>query len=61
VVILVAGPYRSGTNDDPDLLAECRDGVLRIDGESRGAEEMVDVARAHGKRVFFSVAEVQSP
>ncbi|MBV9603037.1 MAG: DUF4406 domain-containing protein [Chloroflexi bacterium] len=113
-MILVAGPYRSGTNDDPALiaanmramneaaltlmraghlavtgeavalplvaiagserigdvawdelmhpigrmLAERCGAVLRMGGSSRGADEMVKIARAHGKRVFTSLAEV---
>jgi hypothetical protein len=113
-MILVAGPYRSGTNDDPALIArnvaamtetslllfraghlpvmgewfalpliehagsaavgdpafneifhpisrrlvaKC-DGCLRIGGPSAGADEMVALAREHGKRVFFSVEEI---
>jgi hypothetical protein len=114
MMILVAGPYRSGTNDDMELiaanmqamneaalalvraghlaltgeavalplvaiagskrpgdgpwdelmqpigrmLAERCDVVLRIGGPSRGADEMVEIARAHGKSVFTSVAEL---
>jgi hypothetical protein len=114
MMILVAGPYRSGTNDDPDLiqgnmramneaalalvraghlaltgeavalplvatagsermgdgawdelmhpigrmLAERCDAVLRIGGPSRGADEMVEIARRHGKRVFSSLADL---
>lgn len=113
-MILVAGPYRSGTNDDPVLIAknveamtdaslalfraghlpvmgewfalpliehagskrigdaafneifhpisrrlvEKCDAVLRIDGASVGADEMVSLARAHGKAVYRSLAEV---
>ena len=113
-MILVAGPYRSGTNDDPVLIArnvaamteaslqlfraghlpvmgewyalpliehagskgigdpvfdeifhpisrrlvaKC-DGCLRIGGASTGADEMVALARKHGKVVYFSLAEV---
>jgi hypothetical protein len=113
-MILVAGPYRSGTNDDPvliqrnvdamtemslrlfraghlpvmgewyalpliehggstgigdavfteifhpisrRLMAKC-DGCLRIGGPSVGADEMVDVARANGKAVYFSIDEI---
>lgn len=113
-LILVAGPYRSGTNDDPVLIArnveamtatslelfraghlpvmgewfalpliehagstgigdpvfneifhpisrrlvaKC-DGCLRIGGPSTGADEMVALARQHGKRVYFSLAEI---
>ena len=113
-MILVAGPYRSGTNDDPvliarnvaamtevslrlfraghlpvmgewfalpliehagssgigdsvfdeifhpisrRLIAKC-DGVLRIGGPSAGADEMVDLARKHGKAVYFAFEEL---
>ena len=115
-MILVAGPYRSGTNDDPTLiaknveamtetslrlfraghlpvmgewyalpliehagskvigdpvfneifhpisrrlLARC-DACLRIGGPSAGADEMVALARQHGKRVYFSLDEIPS-
>jgi hypothetical protein len=113
-MILVAGPYRSGTGDDPDkikanmnqmnttalallkkgylpvlgewtalplihtagstsmgdsiweeifhpistdLLAHC-DAVLRIGGNSQGADQMVSQARSWGKPVFYSVEEI---
>jgi hypothetical protein len=113
-MILVAGPYRSGTNDDPALIqknvdamtdaslalfraghlpvmgewvalpliehagssgvgdpvfneifhpisrrlvAKC-DGVLRIGGASSGADEMVAIAREHGKAVYLSMDAV---
>lgn len=113
-MILVAGPYRSGTGDDPVLIArnveamtetslrlfraghlpvmgewfalplieqagsggigdavfdeifhpvarrlvaKC-DGCLRIGGASKGADEMVDLARAQGKAVYFSLEEI---
>src|SRR3954467_6222156 len=116
-MILVAGPYRSGTNDDPALIAKnvaamteaslqlfraghlpvmgewyalpliehagstaigdavfneifhpisrrlvakC-DGCLRIGGASAGADEMVALARQHGKPVYFSLAEIVQP
>jgi hypothetical protein len=111
--ILVAGPYRSGTGDDPVLIAKnvaamteislqlfhaghlpvmgewyalpliehaggqhgdavfdaifhpvarrlvarC-DGCLRIGGPSAGADEMVALARRHGKAVYNALAEV---
>lgn len=115
-MILVAGPYRSGTNDDPVLIArnaaamtetslrlfraghlpvmgewyalpliehagsvavgdpafneifhpisrrlvaKC-DACLRIGGASAGADEMVALARQHGKAVYFSLEEVPS-
>lgn len=113
-MILVAGPYRSGTNDDPALIArnvtamtdaclrlfrvghlpvmgewfalpliehagskkigdapfneifhpvsrrlvaKC-DGCLRIGGASVGADEMVALARQHGKAVYYSIEEI---
>jgi hypothetical protein len=115
-MILVAGPYRSGTNDDPALIAKnvqamtgtslrlfraghlpvmgewlalplvehagsrgigdavfneifhpiarrlvakC-DACLRIGGPSAGADEMVSLARQHGKAVYFSIEEIPS-
>jgi hypothetical protein len=115
-MILVAGPYRSGTNDDPVLIAKnvaamieaslslfraghlpvmgewfalpliehagsneigdpvfneifhpisrrlvakC-DACLRIGGPSVGADEMVSLARAQGKAIYFSLDEVLS-
>ncbi len=115
-MILVAGPYRSGTNDDPvliaknveamteaslqlfraghlpvmgeryalplieharstcigdpvfneifhpisrRLIAKC-DGCLRIGGASAGADEMVALARLHGKAVYFSLSEISN-
>jgi len=115
-MILVAGPYRSGTNDDPALIAnnvsamtdaalrlfraghlpvlgewyalpliehagsrgigdpafnenfhpisrrlvaKC-DGCLRIGGASAGADEMVALARAHGKAVYHAFDEIPS-
>jgi hypothetical protein len=113
-MILVAGPYRSGTNDDPlliarnvaamteaslqlfraghlpvmgewfalpliehagskrigdavfneifhpisrRLVAQC-DGCLRIGGASAGADEMVALARQHGKAVYHVLEEI---
>ena len=115
-MILVAGPYRSGTNDDPaliarnvaamtdaslqlfraghlpvmgewfalpliehagsrgigdeifneifhpiarSLVASC-DACLRIGGASAGADEMVSLARQHGKAVYYSLQDVPS-
>lgn len=117
LMILVAGPYRSGTNDDPVLIARnvaamtetslqlfraghlpvmgewfalpliehagstgigdavfdeifhpvsrrlvamCH-GCLRIGGASAGADEMVALARQHGKAVYHSLAEIPGP
>jgi hypothetical protein len=116
LLILVAGPYRSGTGDDPRLIDEnvramneaalalfrrghlavtgealalpliatagsteigdetfdeifhpiarmllvrC-DAVLRIGGDSAGADEMVAIARERGLQVFTSLADVPS-
>ena len=116
-LILVAGPYRSGTGDDPALIAKnvdaitdaslalfraghlpvmgewfalplieragskrigdaafdeifhpvarrlvakC-DGCLRIGGASAGADEMVALARQHGKAVYFSIDDIPAP
>jgi hypothetical protein len=114
LLVLVAGPYRSGTNDEPAKLAanvdamnqaalevfraghlpvtgealalplieransrhvgdavfdeifhpiarrllERCDAVLRIGGASKGADEMAELARAAGKPVYRSVAEL---
>lgn len=114
LMILVAGPYRSGTNDDPALIAanveamtaaslqlfraghlpvmgewfalpliehagssrtgdaifneifhpisrrlvaKC-DACLRIGGPSAGADEMVALARQHGKAVYLSIGDI---
>ncbi len=113
-MILVAGPYRSGTNDDPVLIAKnvaamtetslrlfraghlpvlgewyalpliehagsshtgdeifneifhpisrrlvakC-DACLRIGGPSAGADEMVALAKQHGKAIYYSLDEI---
>jgi len=117
LLILVAGPYRSGTNDDPELIAanvramtdmalrlfraghlpvlgewfalpliehagsqgigdaifdeifhpisrrlvsKC-DACLRIGGPSKGADEMVALARSLQKQIFFRFDDVPSP
>ena len=114
LLILIAGPYRSGTNDDPEkiaanvrqmesyalpifrlghipvlgewfalslihlagskqigdgafneifhpvaerLLGKC-DAVLRVGGESKGADLMVEVARRNGMRVYRTMEEI---
>lgn len=113
-MILIAGPYRSGTGDDPekmaanlarleavaaqlyakghlpvigewlavplarqagstrvgdslwdaygyptaDRLLEFCTAILRIEGESRGAEGDMEVARRRGLKVYFSLDEV---
>jgi GDP-mannose pyrophosphatase NudK len=114
LAILIAGPYRSGTNDDPELieanmeqmnqaalavyrlghlpflgewlalpliqrsgskqigdavfneifhpssirlLRHC-DAVLRIGGPSKGADEMITIARELNKQVFTDINEI---
>jgi hypothetical protein len=114
LMVLVAGPYRSGTNDDPariaanvkamtdaslavyrlghlpvmgewfalplieaagstrmgddvwnelfhpvavQLIDHC-DAVLRIGGNSAGADEMVATGKAKGKRIFLNIEEI---
>jgi hypothetical protein len=107
LMILVAGPYRSGTNGEAEklqanvdamnhaaldvferghlpvtgealalplidlgadfdatfhpiarrLVKRC-DAVLRIGGPSAGADEMVELARSHGKRVYTDIAQL---
>jgi hypothetical protein len=113
MMILIAGPYRSGTNDDPAKMAanvrvmeECAlplfraghipivgewlalplvalagstrvgdaafdeifhpiaerilercDAVLRVGGPSKGADLMVEIARARGLQVFHNFAD----
>jgi len=114
LLILIAGPYRSNTGDDPAKIAENLlhmnevalhvfrlghvpitgealalplietagsqrigdevfneifhpisrrlidriDAVLRIGGASRGADEMVILAREAGKRIYSSISEI---
>jgi hypothetical protein len=114
MLILVAGPYRSGTNDDPKLihanvkfmsdialkvydtghlpvlgewfalplietagsnaigddvfnnifhpvaikLLDFCSAVLRVGGESKGADEMVRIAREKGKLIFLNLSEI---
>jgi hypothetical protein len=114
MLILIAGPYRSGTNDDPilmeknlrrleevalplfraghipmigewvalpllreagskkpgdaayneiaypvadRLLTKC-DAVLRLPGESKGADQDVRIAKERGLKVFYSLEEI---
>jgi hypothetical protein len=111
--LLVVGPYRSGTNDDPALIAnhvaamtdtafaaghlpvmrewfalpliehagsaslgdpvfdeifhpisrrlvaKC-DACLRVGGPSAGADEMVALAKQHGKAVYYALDEIPS-
>lgn len=114
MLILIAGPYRSGTNDDPKLiqqnlekleamalpifrkghvpmigewvalpllhlagskkpgdevweeiqypvahrLLEKCDAVLRISGESKGADNDVKIAKERGLKIFYSIDEI---
>jgi hypothetical protein len=114
MMILIAGPYRSGTGDDPEkmaanvrlmetfalpvfrlghipvlgewfalplvhlagsthvgdeafdeifhpiaerLLEKC-DGVLRVGGDSKGADQMVEIARRNGLRTYTDLEEI---
>jgi hypothetical protein len=114
MLILIAGPYRSGTNDNPQLmeknlhrleevalplfraghipmigewvalplmrvggsekpgdevyneiaypvaerlLSKC-DAVLRLEGESKGADQDVKIAKARGLKVYYSLEDV---
>jgi len=114
LLILIAGPYRSNTGDDPAKIAENMrrmneaglavfrlghipvtgealalplievagsketgdlifneifhpiarrlivrtDAVLRIGGPSRGADEMIALARKAGKRIYLAISEI---
>lgn len=114
MLILIAGPYRSGTNDDPDLiqknldnleamalpifkkghvpmigewvalplmnlagsknpgddawneiqypvahrLLEKCDALLRIPGESKGADQDVAIAKERGLKIYYDLSEV---
>ncbi|UII18984.1 DUF4406 domain-containing protein [Fulvivirga ligni] len=114
MLILIAGPYTSGTNDDPALikknlenleamalpifrkghvpmigewvalpllhlagskkpgddvwneiqypvahrLLEKCDAVLRISGESKGADQDVEIARKRGLKVYYDINEI---
>ena len=40
------------------MLAERVDAVLRVGGASKGADEMVDIARRTGKRVFKNLSDI---
>jgi hypothetical protein len=40
------------------MLVSRVDAVLRVGGASKGADEMVDIARRRGKEVFHSLSEI---
>ena len=42
------------------MLAERVDAVLRVGGPSKGADEMVEIARRNGKLVFGDLAEISA-
>jgi hypothetical protein len=42
------------------MLAERVDAVLRVGGPSKGADEMVEIARRNGKLVFEDLAEISA-
>ena len=56
LMILVAGPYRSGTNDDPALIAKNVDGHLPVLGECF-ALPLVETAGSHkiGDEIFQEI------
>ena len=114
MLILIAGPYRSGTGDDPEKMAanvhfmesfalpifrlghipvlgewfalplvklagstrvgdeafneifhpiaerlvEKCDAVLRVDGDSKGADLMVEAARRHRLQIYFNLEQI---
>jgi hypothetical protein len=58
LMIPAAGPYRSGTNDDPVLIQRNVDAVLRIGGSSAGADDMVATGERLGKRIFRDLSEI---
>lgn len=45
MMILVAGPYRSGTNDNPELI-------------NANVDAMMEKAKRHSQSVFYSIDEV---
>ena len=61
-MILVAGPYRSGTNDDPVLIANnvaaMTEAALQL--FRAGADDMVALAKQNGKAVYRSLEEIPS-
>ncbi len=69
MLVLIAGSYRSGTGDDPSLMAAnlarleeawplFRAGVLRLPGESTGADRDVVIARERGLPVCTRLEDV---
>jgi len=55
--MLFPGEYRTWTDLDNEWVA-CCDAMLRIPGESGGADDEVEVAKSLGIPVFFSVEEL---
>ena len=55
-LILIAGPYRSGT-DGSQALIRC-DAIYRIAGASKGADMDIEVARQHGLTIYTSVNDI---
>lgn len=62
MLILIAGPYRSGTNGDPAAmaanLARLEDAVLRPPGVSAGADQDVAIAESRGLPVYYGIADI---
>jgi hypothetical protein len=50
-------PYEDWTTLDIEWVKVC-DCILRLEGESNGADNEVEVARVLGKPIFFSIEEL---
>ena len=55
--LLIPHIYDFWMAQDEAWLMEC-DAVLRIEGASKGADQEVKIAKAHGKRIYYSVFEI---
>lgn len=55
--LIHARPYQDWVNVDLEWVKHC-DCVLRLDGESNGADEEVRLANSIGKRVFYSINDL---
>lgn len=58
LMILIAGPYRSGTNDDPAKLAANVMAVGPFALPLFRADQMITVAKERGLAVFYHLNEV---
>jgi len=55
--MLIPHEYDFWMAQDEAWLLEC-DAVLRLKGESKGADQEVKIAEAHDKPIYYSVFEV---